>query len=300
MDRAGQDDARGDDLLSGRRDETPGRGARTPEPFAAARLFDRSDGPRVMGILNVTPDSFSDGGRFEAVETAVAQARLMVGEGADVIDVGGESTRPGHVPVDAAEEIRRVVPAIRAIRAAIDAPISIDTMKASVAAAALEAGAEIVNDVWGLQRDPDIARVAGEHGAPVAVMHHRTEVDESLDIVEDMRRFLGRSIEIAQRAGVPDHAIMLDPGIGFGKTVAQNLIAIRRVDALAAMGFPVLLGTSRKSLIGHIIQRDPEERVFGTVATSVVGWAAGATMFRVHDVRANRDALLVAQAVLSA
>ena len=269
------------------------------EPFAAAQLFERAGGPRVMGILNVTPDSFSDGGRFEAVETAVAHARAMEAEGADVIDVGGESTRPGHTPVDADEEIRRVVPAIEALRRAISAPISIDTMKARVAEAALKAGASIVNDVWGLQREPDIARVAAEHGAPVCVMHHRTEVDPALDIVEDMRRFLGRSIEIAQRAGVPDRAIMLDPGVGFGKTVEQNLTVIRRVDALVGMGFPALLGTSRKSLIGHIIAREPKERVFGTVATSVIGWAAGATMFRVHDIRENRDALLVAQAVLA-
>lgn len=270
------------------------------EPFAAARLFDRSGGPRIMGILNVTPDSFSDGGRFQAVETAVAHARAMAADGADVIDIGGESTRPGHTPVEAEEEIRRVVPSIRAVREAVGVPISIDTMKASVAAAALEAGATIVNDVWGLQRDPDIARVAAEHGAPVVAMHHRTEVDASLDVVEDMKAFLSRSIEIAQKAGVPDRAIALDPGVGFGKTVAQNLIAIRRVDALAAMGFPVLLGTSRKSLIGHIIERTPEDRVFGTVGTSVVGWTNGATMFRVHDIRANRDALLVAQAVLDA
>ncbi len=267
-------------------------------PFAAARLFDRAGGPRVMGILNVTPDSFSDGGRFAAVEAAVAHALVMAEEGADVIDIGGESTRPGYQAVDADEEIRRVVPAIRAVRAAVAAPISIDTMKADVAAAALEAGAQIVNDVWGLQRDPDIARVAAEHGAPVVVMHHRTEVDASLDVVEDMKAFLARSIEIALRAGVPERAIALDPGVGFGKTVEQNLTAIKRVDALAAMGFPVLLGTSRKSLIGHILQRTPKERIFGTVATSVLGWAAGATMFRVHDVRANRDALLVAQAVL--
>jgi dihydropteroate synthase len=253
-----------------------------------------------MGILNVTPDSFSDGGRFAAVEGAVAQARIMAEEGADVIDVGGESTRPGYAPVDAEEEIRRVLPAIRAVRDAVSTAISIDTMKAKVAAAALEAGADIVNDVWGLQRDPDIARVAAEHGAPVVVMHHRTEVDPNLDIVEDIKSFLGRSIEIALKAGIPERAIALDPGVGFGKTVEQNLTAIRRIDALAAMGFAVLLGASRKSLIGHIIQRTPEERLFGTVATSVVGWAAGATLFRVHDVRANRDALLVARAVLNA
>ncbi|MGA0531952.1 dihydropteroate synthase [Hansschlegelia sp. KR7-227] len=269
-------------------------------PFAAARLFDRAGGPRVMGILNVTPDSFSDGGRFAAVEGAVAQARIMAEEGADVIDVGGESTRPGYAPVDAEEEIRRVLPAIRAVRDAVPTAISIDTMKAKVAAAALEAGAAIVNDVWGLQRDPDIARVAAEHGAAVVVMHHRTEVDPSLDIVEDIKSFLGRSIEIALKAGIPERAIALDPGVGFGKTVEQNLTAIRRIDALAAMGFAVLLGASRKSLIGHIIERTPKERLFGTVATSVVGWAAGATLFRVHDVRANRDALLVARAVLSA
>ncbi len=269
-------------------------------PFGAARLFDRAGGPRVMGILNVTPDSFSDGGRFAAVEGAVAHAVRMAGDGADIVDIGGESTRPGYQPVDAEEEIRRVVPAIRAVREALDLPISIDTMKASVAAAALEAGADVVNDVWGLQRDPDIARVAAEHGAPVVVMHHRTEVDPALDIVEDMKEFLGRSIDIALKAGVPDHAIALDPGVGFGKTTAQNLIAIQQVGALAGMGFAVLLGTSRKSLIGHIIQRTPEERVHGTVATSVLGWAAGATLFRVHDIRENRDALLVAKAVLDA
>ncbi|MFD1702996.1 dihydropteroate synthase [Methylopila henanensis] len=269
-------------------------------PFAAARLFDRAGGPRVMGILNVTPDSFSDGGRFAAVEQAASHAARMAADGADIIDIGGESTRPGYQPVDADEEIRRVVPAIRAVRAATDAPVSIDTMKAAVAEAALDAGAAIVNDVWGLQRDPDIARVAAERGAPVVVMHHRTEVDPALDIVEDMKRFLGHSIDIALRAGVPEHAICLDPGVGFGKTVEQNLIAIQQVGALAGMGFPVLLGTSRKSLIGHIIQRAPEERVHGTVATSVLGWAAGATVFRVHDIRENRDALLVAKAVLDA
>lgn len=269
-------------------------------PYESARLFDRAGGPRVMGILNVTPDSFSDGGRFAAVEAAAVHAARMAADGADIIDIGGESTRPGYQAVDADEEIARVVPAIRAVRAAIATPISIDTMKAKVAAAALEAGASIVNDVWGLQRDPDIARVAAEHGAPVVVMHHRTEVDAGLDIVEDMKRFLSRSIEIALAAGVPERAIALDPGVGFGKTTAQNLIAIRRVDALAAMGFAVLLGASRKSLIGHIVARSPEERVHGTVATSVLGWAAGATLFRVHDIRENRDALLVAQAVLDA
>lgn len=271
------------------------------EPFAAARLYDRAGGPRVMGILNVTPDSFSDGGRFAAVETAVAQARRMAAEGADIIDVGGESTRPGFQAVDADEEIARVVPAIRALKdAGVATPVSIDTMKAKVAAAALDAGAEIVNDVWGLQFDPDIAWVAAERGAPVVVMHHRTEVDPALDIVEDMKRFLGRSVELALKAGVPERAIALDPGVGFGKTVAQNLIAVREVGQLAAMGFPVLLGTSRKSLIGHIIERAPAERIHGTVATSVIGWTNGATLFRVHDVRENRDALLVTQAILDA
>ncbi|MFD1332892.1 dihydropteroate synthase [Methylopila musalis] len=273
----------------------------SPAPFDAARLYDRAGGPRVMGILNVTPDSFSDGGRFAAVENAVDQARRMAADGADIIDVGGESTRPGFQAVDADEEIARVVPAIRALKqAGLTTPISIDTMKAKVAAAALEAGAEIVNDVWGLQFDPDIARVAAEHGAPVVVMHHRTEVDPALDIVEDMKRFLGRSVEIALKAGVPERAIALDPGVGFGKTVAQNLIAVREVGQLAATGFAVLLGTSRKSLIGHIIERAPAERVHGTVATSVIGWTNGATLFRVHDVRENRDALLVTKAVLEA
>lgn len=253
---------------------------------------------RVMGILNVTPDSFSDGGRFDAVPAALAHARAMVAEGADLIDVGGESTRPGAAEVSEAEELARVVPVIEALVAdGVAAPISIDTYKARVADAALAAGAAIVNDVHGLQREPEIAAVAAQHGAPVVAMHWDKARDTGRDLIDEMRRYFDRTLQIAADADIAADQIVLDPGFGFGKSLAENYELLRRLPELVALGYPVLVGTSRKSMIGRVTGGEPHGRVAGTVATSVLGYGAGAQIFRVHDVHANRDALRVAQAV---
>lgn len=252
----------------------------------------------VMGILNVTPDSFSDGGQFAHLEAAIAHAEDMVAEGADIIDVGGESTRPGHVAVAEADEIARVVPVIAALAPRLKTPISIDTYKAATAEAALTAGARLVNDVWGLQRQPRIAEVAAQFGAPVIAMHNRDDIDETLDIVDEMKRFFARTIAIAMRAGIPHGDLILDPGIGFGKSFAQNLEALRRLKELKALGYPLLVGTSRKSFIGRILDKMPAERVNGTLASNVAAILAGADIIRVHDVIPHVDAARVADAIL--
>ncbi|WP_036790788.1 dihydropteroate synthase [Pleomorphomonas koreensis] len=253
----------------------------------------------VMGILNVTPDSFSDGGRFATLEAALAQARRLTNEGADILDVGGESTRPGATEVSEDEEIARVLPVIERLAGGDFPPVSIDTYKAGTAEAALQAGAAIVNDVWGLQREPDIARVAAAHGAAVVVMHNRADVDPAIDIVEDMKRFFGRSIDIARTAGIADDHIVLDPGVGFGKSFEQNLQAVARVGELKALGYPLLMGTSRKRLIGALIgaDRPVAERLHGTIASNVAAILCGADIVRVHDVAAHRDAAAVADAI---
>ncbi|GEP08660.1 dihydropteroate synthase [Methylobacterium gnaphalii] len=253
-----------------------------------------------MGILNVTPDSFSDGGRFEKPDAARAQAEALAGEGAALVDIGGESTRPGHVPVSAEDEQARVVPVIAALAGHLSVPISIDTYKASTAAAALNAGAAIVNDVWGLQRDPDIARVAAEHGAPVIAMHNRETIDPGIDIVADMLAFFDRSLSIARRAGIPDEDIVLDPGIGFGKSWEQHLEALRRLPEIKALGFPILVGVSRKSLLGRLHDKEtaPSDRLYGSIAAHVLAGTLGADILRVHDVRPHVDALRVVDAVL--
>lgn len=256
--------------------------------------------PLIMGILNVTPDSFSDGGLFNAAESAQRHAQAMLDEGADIIDIGGESTRPGHKAVSAEDEQARILPALAAILSACkvkDVPISIDTYKASTAEAALKAGATIVNDVWGLQREPDIAHVAATYGAPVIVMHNREDVDPSLVILDDMRRFFDRSIAIAHQAGIPDNAIILDPGIGFGKTPQQSMQALGHVSDLRARGYPVLIGASRKSFIGALIDRPAEERLFGTLAAHLFAVAQSADILRVHDVRAHAEAVRVWKAL---
>lgn len=251
----------------------------------------------IMGILNVTPDSFSDGGRHAGAEAAVAHARLMTEEGADIIDVGGESTRPGATEVGAEEELARISPVIPAVAAAVAVPISIDTYKAAVAERALSLGASVVNDVWGLQREPEIARVAAAHGAGVMIMHNRTEVDAWLDIVDEVRRFFLRSLVIAEKAGIPDDRIVLDPGIGFGKTLAQNVELIAKLPALRALGLPVLVGASRKSLIGKLLDQPIADRLFGTLATHVLSVAGGADIVRVHDVRAHAEACRIADVI---
>ncbi|MCJ2128754.1 dihydropteroate synthase [Methylobacterium sp. E-045] len=254
----------------------------------------------VMGILNVTPDSFSDGGRFEDVEAARSQADALVAEGAALVDIGGESTRPGHTPVSAEEEQARILPVIRDLAPRLAVPISVDTYKASTAAAALAAGARIVNDVWGLQREPDIARVAAAHGAPVMVMHNRETIDPAIDIVADMLRFFERSLEIARRAGIPDADIVLDPGIGFGKSWAQHLEALRRLPELKALGFPILVGVSRKSMLGrlHDAETKPVDRLTGSLSSHVLAATLGADIVRVHDVAPHVDALRVVDAVM--
>lgn len=255
----------------------------------------------IMGILNVTPDSFSDGGRHSGVAAALAHARAMVAEGADIVDLGGESTRPGATEIDAAEELARVMPVVDALAAAgLGVPISIDTYKAAVADRALAAGADVINDVWGLQRDPEMAAVAARHGASVIVMHNRHTVDPSLDIVQEVRGFFLRSLVIAEKAGVPAERIVLDPGIGFGKTLEQNVELIARLDEIKALGLAVLVGASRKSLIGRLLDQPIGERLWGTLATHLLAVERGADIVRVHDVREHAQALRIADVVLAA
>jgi len=259
-------------------------------------------GPRavVMGILNVTPDSFSDGGLFIAPEKAIAQARRMVEEGAAIIDVGGESTRPGFAPVTAEEEQARVLPVIEALATSGDALISIDTYREDTARRAVAAGAHVVNDVWGLQREPGIARVAAETGAGLVIMHTGRERQKLPDVIEDQFLFLRKSLEIARAAGVADSQIVLDAGFGFAKeTTEENIDLMARFSELQALGFPLMAGTSRKRFIGAVTRREPAERAVGTAATSVVLRLKGADLFRVHDVAINVDALAVVDAMLA-
>ena len=262
--------------------------------FAAIRAR-----PVVMGILNVTPDSFSDGGRFARVDDAVAQARAMAAEGCDVIDIGGESTRPEAVPVAAEEELRRVAPVLTAL-GAMDVTLSVDTSKAAVAEHALDAGAVLVNDVWGLQKDPALAGVVAAADAGVVLMHNRAERDEAIDIVADMRSFFDRSLAIAAKAGIPRERVLLDPGIGFGKTARQNRDALLGIDALAAYGLPVLIGVSRKGFLGSLTEGRPETTLAGTIAANLAAAARGACVFRVHDVAPHVAALRVFAALSGA
>ncbi|MDB5543365.1 MAG: dihydropteroate synthase [Hyphomicrobiales bacterium] len=261
-------------------------------PLPGGRVLRLDARPLVMGVLNVTPDSFSDGGRHDDVARAVAHGLQMAADGADLIDIGGESTRPGYTPVSVEDEIARVEPVVRALAAQVSAPLSIDTMKAKVAARALAAGASIVNDVWGFQRDPDMARVVAEHGAAVVLMHNREREDASLDIVEEVKTFLLRSMDIAQAARISLDRLILDPGIGFGKTPDQNLTLVREIGALAALGCPVLLGVSRKRIIGSVTGRtDPRDRLAGTLALHTLGALQGARIIRAHDVAPHVDAM---------
>ncbi len=250
----------------------------------------------VMGILNLTPDSFSDGGKFYNIEDSISQAERLVAEGADILDIGAESTRPGHQEVDAEEEWRRLEPVLKAL-VGISVPISIDTYKAEVAAKALQAGANIINDVWGLQRDPDLAKVVGEYGAPVIVMHNQDGTDYH-HLMGDIFAFLRKSIELAENNGLIGDQIIIDPGIGFGKTVEQNLEVLSRLKEFRTLGKPVLLGTSRKSTIGKVLDLPVDERLEGTIATSVLGVAAGVDIIRVHDVQANRRAIQMSDAII--
>ena len=252
-----------------------------------------------MGILNVTPDSFSDGGRHEALEKAVEVAGQMLADGATIIDVGGESTRPGAATVDAETEIARVVPVIEALVKKYDCIISVDTYRAATAQAAVDTGAHIVNDVWGLQREPEIAHVAKKSGAGLVIMHTSRDRPVLPDVIEDQFSFLNVSLGIAKDAGIEESRIVLDPGFGFGKNKDEDIALLARADELQKLGFPWLVGTSRKRFIGGMTGRDnPLDRDIGTAATSVALRLAGADIFRVHNVAFNRDALAVADDIL--
>jgi dihydropteroate synthase len=257
--------------------------------------------PIVMGILNVTPDSFSDGGRFLDPGAAIQHARRMVAEGADVIDIGAESTRPygTATPVSLSEEVRRLEPVLAAV-AGLGVPVSIDTMKAQVAAHALAAGASIVNDVWGLQRDPDMAGVVARHAVPIIMMHNRETADPAIDIMADIAAFFARSLDLAERAGIARDRMVLDPGIGFGKTPEQSITALARLDQLKAFGLPLLVGASRKRFIDTICPAPPDRRLGGSLAAHLLAVAGGARIIRTHDVAETVQAFRVATAIRDA
>jgi len=259
-------------------------------------------GPRgiLMAIVNVTPDSFSDGGQFDSADAAVARAILCLEQGAAIIDIGGESTRPGAASVSAAEEQERILPVIEALAGTTDAIISVDTYRAETARLAVAAGAHIVNDVHGLRREPDIARVAAETGAGLCIMHTGRDREKRPDVVEDQYLFLGRSLEIAREAGVARDAMVLDPGFGFAKDTEENLELMARFGELFGFGLPILAGTSRKRFVGAVTGREAADRDVGTAATTALLRVAGAAVFRVHDVAINRDALAMADAMLEA
>lgn len=251
----------------------------------------------MMGILNVTPDSFSDGGAYVASDQMLAQVEKMVQEGVDIIDVGGESTRPGHVPVTLEEELARVVPAVKAIRQVSDVLISVDTWKAEVARQALEAGADIINDQWAATREPEIAKVCADFDAPLILMHNRETYQAYGDIMTEMKADLQASIDIAREQGMRDDQLILDPGVGFAKTANDNLMTIQGLQALTSFGMPILLATSRKGFLGKLVDVPANERDVATAATTVSGILSGADMVRVHNVKVNKEAAVVADAI---
>ncbi|GAB6103305.1 dihydropteroate synthase [uncultured Blautia sp.] len=261
------------------------------------RDFDIKNKTYIMGILNVTPDSFSDGGKYNHLDAALFHAEEMLRDGADIIDIGGESTRPGHTVITDQEEISRVVPVIEAVKSRFDVPVSIDTYKGAVAEAALKAGADLVNDIWGFKHDKKVADLTAQYKAACCLMHnrHKAVYDDFLsDLVKDMEE----CIKIAREAGVSDDRIILDPGVGFGKTYEMNLEAIHHVDVLHQLGFPILLGTSRKSVIGLTLDLPADQRVEGTVATTVIGVMKGCAFVRVHDIKENKRAIQMTEAIL--
>lgn len=275
------------------------------KPTYWSRTYDLADGIKlelgtrtlIMGILNATPDSFSDGGRYNSVDAAVAHAQSMVEDGADILDIGGESTRPGFAAVALEEELRRILPVIRAVREALPhVPLSIDTYKAETARQALEAGAHIINDIWGLRHDPNMAAVAAEYGCPIILSHNRQSRDYN-DLVPDVLADLQGSISIARMAGIADDRVWLDPGIGFAKTYEDNLDLLGHLSELTALGYPVLLGTSRKKFIRQALNLPADDIVEGTAATVALGIAQGCQLVRVHDVRAMKRIALMTDAI---
>ena len=255
------------------------------------------NGTYIMGILNVTPDSFSDGGKWNNIDSALHHAEEMIFEGAAIIDIGGESTRPGYTQISDEEEIERVTPVIEAVKNNFDIPVSVDTYKSAVAYAALQSGADMLNDIWGFKYDAECAKAAKKYDVPVCLMHNRSNTNYA-DFITDVKNDLSESIMIAKRAGIDDDKIILDPGVGFAKTLNQNLVITNNLDKLKNMGYPVLLGASRKSMIGLTLDLPREERVEGTIATSVIACMKGAMFIRVHDVKENLRAVKMAQAIL--
>jgi dihydropteroate synthase len=253
--------------------------------------------PAVMGVLNITPDSFSDGGAFLAPRDAIAQARRMIAEGADIIDIGAESTRPyGSSPISAKEEMRRLQPILAEV-VALGTPVSIDSLKSAVVDWALTAGVAVANDVWGLQRDPEMAPVVARHGVPVVVMHNRDSAEAGIDIMQDILAFFGRSLKIAEAAGIAGGQIVLDPGIGFGKTQEQSMAVLARLDELRVFGLPLLVGASRKRFIDTVTPSAPQQRLGGSIAAHLVATQRGARIIRTHDVAETVQALRVAAAI---
>lgn len=261
------------------------------------RDFDTEHMTYIMGILNVTPDSFSDGGKFNQMDAALSHVEEMIKDGAAIIDVGGESTRPGYTRISDEEEIQRVTPVIEKIKKRFDIPVSIDTYKSKVAAAAVEAGADLINDIWGLKADPEMAHVIAASKAACCLMHNRENTDY-MDFIEDMLKDLQESIDLARKAGISEDKIILDPGVGFAKSYEQNLLAIQQVGRLKELGYPVLLGTSRKSVIGLTLDAEKNERVEGTLVTSVFGVQQGCAFLRVHDIKENLRAVNMTRAIM--
>ena len=259
--------------------------------------FDLTNQILIMGILNVTPDSFSDGGKFNNLDASLNQVEKMIADGADIIDLGGESTRPGHTQISDAEEIERIVPMIEAIHQRFDIPISIDTYKGPVGAAALKAGADMVNDIWGFKYDPTLADVTAQYQVPCVLMHNRSNQNYQ-NLMTDIISDLQDSIDIALKADISKDAIILDPGIGFAKDSGQNMETMHHLEALQSLGYPILLGTSRKGFIGLTLDLPVTERVEGTVATTVIGIMKGASIIRVHDVLENKRAAQMAFSIL--
>lgn len=261
------------------------------------REFAESGHTYIMGILNVTPDSFSDGGKWNNEDAAKAHTAQMIEEGADIIDIGGESTRPGYTLLSDEEEISRVVPMIEMVKANFDIPISVDTYKSKVAKAALEAGADLVNDIWGLKHDKELSGVIAKYQVPCCLMHNRLEADYK-NFMEDMLDDLRETISLAKAAGIADDKIILDPGVGFGKTYENNLTAINHLEEMHRLGYPILLGTSRKSVVGITLGLPATERVEGTLATTVLGVMKGSMFVRVHDVKENARIIKMTEAIL--
>jgi dihydropteroate synthase len=270
--------------------------APTPENPLLRALLSRPY-PAVMGVLNITPDSFSDGGAFLAPRDAIAQARRMIAEGADIIDIGAESTRPyGSSPISAEEEMRRLQPILAEV-VALGTPVSIDSLKSAVVDWALTVGVAVANDVWGLQRDPEMAPVVARHGVPVVVMHNRDSAEAGIDIMQDVLAFFGRSLKIAEAAGIAKDQIVLDPGIGFGKTQEQSMAVLARLDELRVFGLPLLVGASRKRFIDTVTPSAPQQRLGGSIAAHLVATQRGARIIRTHDVAETVQALRVAAAI---